>query len=221
MPWDTSAFTDPYNLPYLLTLGAYVIHEMLGLRSVLAAAHLGYLVLAITGGHQAGVFWNVLFLSINLWHVGRILWARRKITFEAEVEALYQQTFSLLTRLEFRQFWNLGKEAQQQGVWLDEGQLPDCLSLVVEGQVLVTKGEGELNRLSPGRFFAEMGYLTRRGASATIQSTQVVRCRQWAYSVLEGIERDHTELWAKLQAILGREMAQKIAEQNPPSAISR
>lgn len=216
MTWDPAVLFDPYNLPYLLTLGAYIIHEMLGLRLVLAGAHLGYLVLAVTGGHTAGVFWNVLFLGINLWHAGRLLWSRRRVRFEPAVEALYQGVFSVLTRSEFLQFWNQGEPAgPRSGVWLAEGSPPSALVLVVEGAVTVEKGGAELNRLGPGRFFAEMGYLTRQPASATVRAPEPMTGRTWAYPLLEVLERDHPELWAKLQGVLGREMARKIAEQNP------
>lgn len=207
---------DPYNIPYFLTLGAYVIHEMLGLRLVLAAAHMGFLILAVFDQHAAGILWNILFFSINTWHTSRLLWARRKVRFEPVMEELYQTVFSPLTRSEFRQFWNQGDDEVRTGeVWLAEGTEPLSLGLVVEGLVLVEKGGAELNRLQSGRFFAEMGYLTRHPASATIRSSGAVRCRLWPYAVLELLERDHAEFWSKFQGILGREMAQKIAEQNP------
>jgi len=216
MPWDTGVWNDPYNLPYLLTLFAYIIHEMLGLRLVLAGAHLGYLVLAVTGGHMAGIFWNVLFLALNLWHAGKLLWARRKIRFEPTVEALYNETFASLNRREFLEFWNQGESVgPQEGVWLAEGHAPTALALVTSGTVLVEKNAAKLNQLGPGRFFAEMGYLTRQPASATIRSAEPVTAKLWAYPLLERVERDNPDLWVKLQGVLGREMARKIAEQNP------
>lgn len=213
---DLSVVLDPYNLPYLLTLGAYIIHEMLGLRLVLAGAHLGFLILALTGGHTAGAVWNTLFLSINLWHALRLLWQRRRIAFEAQTEALYQGTFAALSRSEFLAFWNLGTASgPESGTWLEEGAVPQALVLVTAGTVLVEKGHQELNRLQAGRFFAEMGYLTRQPASATVRSLGPVAARTWPYPLLERLEREDPDLWSKLQGVLGREMARKIAEQNP------
>lgn len=216
MPWDPAVLLDPYNLPYLLTLGAYIFHEMLALRLVLAGAHTGFLILAVTGSHPAGVVWNLLFLGINAGHAGRLLWARRRLRLPPEAEALYRRVFATLTRRQFLEVWNLGDDRPGvSGVWLAEGERPSALALVVEGEVVIEKGGRELNRLGPGRFAAEMGYLTRQSASATVTAPGPVRLRTWDYPVLERIERGQPELWSLLQGILGREMAAKIAEQNP------
>jgi CRP-like cAMP-binding protein len=193
---------------------------MLGLRLVLAGAHAGFLILAVTGNHPAGVLWNTLFLSINLWHAFGLLWARRSVQFSAGIEALYSSTFRVLPRRDFLEFWNQGQEeGPRTGPWLREGERPDSLFLVVDGTVVVEKDGAELNRLSSGRFFAEMGYLTRQPASASLRSEQPVVVRRWSYALLERWERDRPELWTQLQAVLGREMAWKIAEQNPRTRL--
>jgi len=216
MTWDPAVLLDPYNLPYLLTLGAYVFHEMLALRLVLTGAHAGFLFLALTGGHPAGAVWNTLFVGINAWHVGRILWARRRLRFAPEAEALYRTVFASLTRAQFLEVWNQGEDRTGvTGVWLAEGDRASALGLVVEGTLVIAKGGRELNRLGPGRFVAEMGYLTRQPASASVTAPGPVRLRCWDYPVLERIERDQPDLWSLLQGVLGREMAAKIAEQNP------
>lgn len=207
---------DPYNLPYLLTLGAYIFHEMLALRLVLTGAHTGFLVLALTGDHPAGAVWNTLFVAINAGHVARILWSRRSVKFAPEVEALYQRVFTTLGRRRFLGFWNRGRDEASVGpVWLAEGQGPRALGLVVGGTARIEKAGVELNRLGPGRFVAEMGYLNRQPASATVADAGGLVLRCWDYPVLEEIERDEPELWSLLLGVLGREMATKIAEQNP------
>ncbi len=207
---------DNYSIPYLLTLFAYIIHEMLGLRLILLGAHAGYFYLAITGNHPAGIFWNGIFIIINGYHVIKIILSRRVIHFEPEVEDLYTSVFSSLSRNDFKTFWNLGKEEiLENEIVLAEGDAPTALGLIKSGHVLVEKSGALLNRLGPGRFFAEMGFLTRQKASATIRTVEISVFHFWDYEVLDPFFHKFPDIFHGLQGILGREMAQKIAEQNP------
>jgi len=189
---------------------------MLGLRLVLLAAHLGYFVLAFKGPHWTGLFWNAIFLVINGYHIVKILRSRRVIRFEPDVEQLYQQVFKDLGRADFLKFWNLGTAHEvHDSVVLAEGDAQKELCLVFKGSVLVEKGGGLLNTLGPGRFFAEMGYLTRQPASATIRVGDDAVLHAWAYDALDSFTHKYPDIWHSMQGVLGRDMARKIAEQNP------
>lgn len=218
MNWnDVLTFlTDPYNIAYLLTLLAYIIHDVLWLRVILLGAHTGFLILALIHAHTTGLIWNPLFIAINAYHIAKLAWARRSIRFSPEIEAHYQNAFSLLSRSDMLRFWNMGTEITWEGqTVLEEGKSPGKLIFILEGQLLIKKDGTTLAELAPGRFAAEMAYLTGSPASADVHAKAKVRAQVWDYAILDRIQHKDLDLFSRLQGVLGKELARKVIDRNP------
>lgn len=218
MSWNDLVLflADPYNIAYLLTLLAYIIHDVLWLRVVLLGAHTGFLVLSLVHHHTPGLIWNPLFIAINAYHIARLAWGRRTIRFSSEMEYHYKMTFALLSRFDMVRFWTMGREEtwHKQTV-IEEGKPPHLLIFILEGTLAICKGGKILARLGAGRFAAEMGYLTGAPASADIIAEGPMKARVWDYAVLDRIQHKDLDLFSRIQGILGKELARKVLDNNP------
>jgi CRP-like cAMP-binding protein len=94
--------------------------------------------------------------------------------------ALHLRSLPLFDGLTIRQLIDLAGVVREQvrpagAVITTEGDSEDCLYLIVDGEVRVTRNSTELNRLGPRDFFGEIAVLERLARTATVTATTRVR----------------------------------------------
>ena len=94
--------------------------------------------------------------------------------------ALHLKSLPLFEELTARQLMNLANEVREEQhaagtLVFREGEPGDCLYLIVEGQVRVTRGETLLREQGPKSFFGEIAVLEGENRTATITTTTPVR----------------------------------------------
>jgi len=94
--------------------------------------------------------------------------------------ALHLKSLPLFEGLTTRQLMNLVHEVREEQheagtVVFQEGEPGDCLYLIVEGQVRVTRGETLLREQGPKSFFGEIAVLEGENRTATITTTSRVQ----------------------------------------------
>ena len=94
--------------------------------------------------------------------------------------ALHLKSLPLFEGLTARQLMNLANEVREEQhgagtIVFREGDPGDCLYLIVEGQVRVTRGETALREQGPKSFFGEIAILEGKNRTATITTTTPVR----------------------------------------------
>jgi hypothetical protein len=94
--------------------------------------------------------------------------------------ALHLKSLPLFERLTTRQLMNLANEVREEQhgsgtIVFREGEPGDCLYLIVEGQVRVTRGETLLREQGPKSFFGEIAVLEGESRTATVVTTTPVR----------------------------------------------
>jgi hypothetical protein len=94
--------------------------------------------------------------------------------------ALHLRSLPLFQGLTARQLMNLANEVREEQhdagtIVFREGEPGDCLFLIVEGQVRVTRGETLLREQGPKRFFGEIAVLEGENRTATVATTTPVR----------------------------------------------
>jgi len=94
--------------------------------------------------------------------------------------ALHLKSLPLFERLTARQLMNLANEVREEQhgsgtIVFREGEPGDCLFLIVEGQVRVTRGETLLREQGPKSFFGEIALLEGENRTATVATTTPVR----------------------------------------------
>jgi hypothetical protein len=94
--------------------------------------------------------------------------------------ALHLRSLPLFQGLTARQLMNLANEVREEQhdagtIVFREGEPGDCLFLIVEGQVRVTRGETLLREQGPKSFFGEIAVLEGENRTATVATTTPVR----------------------------------------------
>lgn len=204
---------------YVLQLFALLARDVLWLRGILVAAQSVLAFYAWLQGLWPYVFWNLLFVAINLWWVVRLLRERAAVRLPEELREVYEKHFAALAPPEFLRLWREGKHVTVQDRQLvKEGTRPDALYFLLAGQVSVRRQARELTRLGPGDFIAEMSLLTGERTTADVVALGEVEYLAWPTASLERLRGRNPMLWSKVQSVLGHDLVEKIRRAAPQGA---
>jgi hypothetical protein len=198
---------------YTLQLFALLARDVLWLRGILVCAQSVLASYAYMRGPAflPYVFWNLLFVGINLYWVVRLLRERAAIELPAELKPLYEKHFAALQPPEFLRLWNDGERGGTSGGQLvKEGTMPGTLYFLMNGTVAVKRGERELARLMAGSFVAEMSLLTGEVTTADVVALGDVEYMAWPAAKLARLRSRSPMLWSRLQSVLGHDIVEKI-----------
>lgn len=201
------------HLGYLIQLFALLARDVLWLRGMLVLAQAVLAVYAYLHGPEylPYVFWNLLFVAINLYWVVVLLRERAAVKLPEELRPTYEQHFAALAPPEFMRLWREGRRGSVSNAQLvREGAMPDALYFLLSGQVAVCSGGRELTRLAPGNFVAEMSLLTGELTTADVQALGPVEYMSWPAATLKRLKTRNPMLWSKIQSVLGHDLVEKI-----------
>lgn len=198
---------------YTLQLFALLARDVLWLRGILVCAQSVLAMYAYMRGPAflPYVFWNVLFVCINLYWVVRLLRERAAVELPDELKETYEKHFAALQPPEFLRLWHEGERGGTRGGQLvKEGTMPGNLYFLMNGMVAVKRGERELARLKAGSFVAEMSLLTGEVTTADVVALGDIEYMAWPAEKLARLRSRSPMLWSRLQSVLGHDMVEKI-----------
>lgn len=198
---------------YLLQLFALLARDVLWLRGILVAAQSVLAVYAYLRGPEylPYVFWNALFVVINLYWVVRLLRERAAVELPEELRATYEKHFAALAPPEFLRLWRDGERRTASDTQLvKQDSVPDALYFLLAGEVAVRSNGRELARLAPGNFVAEMSLLTGERTTADVHALGTVEYLAWPAATLTRLKARNPMLWSKIQSVLGHDLVEKI-----------
>ena len=198
---------------YLLQLFALLARDVLWLRGILVAAQSVLAVYAYLRGPEflAYVFWNALFVAINLHWVVRLLRERAAVKLPEDLRPTYERYFAALAPPEFLRLWREGERRSATDAQLvREGTRPEALYFLLAGEVAVRSKGRELARLGSGSFVAEMSLLTGERTTADVWALGTVEYLAWPAATLARLRTRNPMLWSKIQSVLGHDLVEKI-----------
>jgi Cyclic nucleotide-binding domain len=204
---------------YLLQLFALLARDVLWLRGMLVAAQSVLAAYAYLRGPEflPYVFWNALFVLINLYWVARLLRERAAVQLPEELRPLHEKHFAALAPPEFLRLWREGRRGiTTDGQLVREGTMPEALYFLLAGQVAVSSHGRELARLSAGNFVAEMSLLTGELTTADVHAQGTVEYMTWPAATLTRLRTRNPMLWSKVQSVLGHDLVEKIRRSAQP-----
>jgi len=162
---------------------------------------------------MAPVYWNLVFVGINLVQIAILLIERRPVTLSGVEQKLYDQVFRRLTRREVAKLFKLaewkklseGETLVQQDVHLDN------LMLINKGMASVQVDNHEVAKLDEGHFVGEMSYITGSTTSAKVVASTELEYVVWPTTILEPLLRKQPDLRIALNAIIGVDLAGKLS----------
>jgi CRP-like cAMP-binding protein len=198
---------------YLLQLFALLARDVLWLRGILVAAQSVLAFYAYLRGPEflPYVYWNALFVLINLYWVVRLLRERAGVELPAELVPFYEKHFAAMTPPEFLRLWREGRKGSLTDAQLvREGTRPDALYFLLSGEVAVLSAGRELARLAAGSFVAEMSLLTGEYTTADAHALGTIEYLAWPAATLARLRTRNPMLWSKVQSVLGHDIVEKI-----------
>lgn len=163
---------------------------------------------------------SMIFLAANVVVIFMILLERTTFQMSDDEKRLFAG-FDTLTPGEFRRLLKLAQWHDSGGgeVLTEAGHKPDKLHYILDGEVLIEK-DGTSFPVSDGRFIGEIGYVLGQAATGTVRAPQGTRYVSWNVSDLTRLSQRKPAIGVALSALLGEDLARKLADSVHASAVA-
>lgn len=162
---------------------------------------------------MAPVYWNLVFVAINLVQIAILLVERRPVVLSEQEQKIYEQVFRRLTPREVFKLFKLAhsRTVAAGEVIVQQDTHLDSLMLINKGIASVRINNEEVAQLDEGHFVGEMSYITGATTSATVIAKTELEYLEWPTTRLEPLLRKHPDLRIALNAIIGVDLAGKLS----------
>ena len=217
------------NLAFILIAGSFMVKDMLWLRSLSVTASFASLFYNFTVTATplwTPISWNFFFITLNVYHVSKILMESRGITFNEKETELYHLLFSSLSPLEFMKLNKIcqWKKAAVGDILIEEGDKVDSLMLIYNGccEIVLTDKDTQSRKsvaeLKDGQFIGEMSFLTEKAATATVVVHHPTEYLMWNQSELKALMSRNPSLVFSLQKSMGTQITNALKEKAKEAA---
>lgn len=201
------------NVLYLIS---YVMRDILWLRifTIIAGSCLIYYFYTLPEPFLTPVYWNLLFVALNIMWVARLLLDRRPISLNAEEQNLCELVFRSITPREMINLLKVGTwESSEEGDCIvSAGTVQDNLLLIQKGAACVEFDGEAKQELHPGQFVGSISFLTDEIAPADVVTTEQTRYVRWPKHALKGYLTKNPELHAAIQLTLGQDLTKRLKD---------
>lgn len=198
----------------LLYLTSFMMRDILWLRvlTVIGASFLLPYYYFQAEPLLPAIYWNLAFIALNLYWIGRILLERRPVRLSADEVQLCNLVFHSLTPQEMLKLLKLAHwEDVPVGKWLVEaGEKVDRLRVIFSGKARVEAQGTPVTDLGPGELIGQMSFITNEPAPVRIVAVEPMRCVTWYKTTLKDFLSLHPDLRAGFQVVLGMDLSRKV-----------
>lgn len=202
------------NIANILYLFSYLVRDILWLRvlTVIAASFLVPYFYFRPDPLMVAIYWNMLFTSLNIFWIVRLLLERRAVHLTGNDLRLYQLVFRCLTPREMLQLLKLGRweKADSQECFISQGDTLDRLMVICAGKACVVKDGRAVEELQAGHFVGGIPFITERTAPADIFALEETHYMSWPKEALKDFLKSKPELHAALQLTLGFDLTNRL-----------
>ena len=156
--------------------------------------------------------WNFVFIAVNVYHIGVILYEKRAVKMDAKNEELYQTLFKEMTPVEYLKIsraaeWVTLKSGQRI---ITQGMPVPDLYLIYNGTVDVIVDGEQVAHLRDGEFVGEMSFLTEKVATATCKVKYDAQCLVWKQREFKELLKRNPSLYFTIQSVLSAQVSDKL-----------
>ncbi len=207
------------NLAFVLVACSFMVKDMLWLRALSVTASLCSIVYnakIATSPLMVPISWNLFFIALNFYHMGRIIYGNRKIRLNDKEQELYHMSFQTLNLQEYAKLLALAKwKTFKPGeVIVTENQPMDELMMIYSGSVDILVKERKMNELKDGQFIGEMSFLSDKNASAKVVAAFDTDLIVWKQKDLKDLKAKNPSLIFSLQSAMARQLTGILASKN-------
>jgi hypothetical protein len=209
------------NAGNLMYLFSYSVRDILWLR-----------VLTVIGGLcllpyyylqpeplMAPIYWNLVFVAINVYWITRLLLERRPVQLDPDEQRLYRLAFRTLTPREALNLFKLGTwRSPASGERLvKHGEAVDSLSILLSGRATVEANGRVVADIGEGQFVGGIASFTEKKlAPIDITTTEPTRLMTWPKAVLRKAIEKKPDLGMAIETALGVDMTRLLTESWDP-----
>jgi CRP-like cAMP-binding protein len=208
----------------VLTLFAYLVKEILWLRfltilACIAGIIFNYFVPATP--LWAVIWWNVVFIIINVIQIMIIFKERSNVAFTEEERELYETLFKDFAPFEFMKLlrigtWRVAKKGQALTI---EAQPLDSIILIYNGLVSVEIGGQQVRQMKDGSLIGEISFITGGPATATVVAMEPTRYMAWPKDEMRRLLKRNPSMRFAMESVFSKELIKKLAR--PKSSASK
>jgi CRP-like cAMP-binding protein len=205
----------------LLYIIAFIVRDELVLRLLVVTGSLLYILYYYLFPAQPlwdAIISSVIMVAANFYVIGQVVLERTTFRMSEDEREL----FIAFETLNPGQFRHLLKHAHWERsddpagtVLTREDQPSSALFYIFEGQISVEKGDRTF-RLPAGNFIGEIAYILKRETTATTVAPQGTRYVRWESAALRKLSDRRPTLGNALNALLTRDLAQKLVKSYQP-----
>ena len=204
------------HIANILYLFSYIMRDILWLRvlTVAAACFLIPYFYFRPDPLIPAIFWNLVFTSLNVFWICRLLLERRPVKLSDDEQQFCQIAFRTLTPREMKKILNLSSwsNAVANECFVSKDEPLERLILIYSGKANVEIDGQKVGELHAGQFIGEMSYFTDDVAAANVVATQDTRYVSWPKDRLRSFLDSNSDLRAAFQIILGSVLAKRLQE---------
>ncbi len=148
--------------------------------------------------------WNFIFVVINVWNIGVLIYEKRPITLEPKMQELYDTMFSSMTPVEFLKVSKIAewKNLKSGKVIIEQGKNVPTLNLIYNGTIDVAVDGKWVAELKDGQFVGEMSFLTEGKATATCVVKHDSEMLMWKQPEFKALLKRNPSLYYSIQNLL-------------------
>lgn len=142
-----------------------------------------------------------------------LVWSNSRINFDQREQFIYENEFSDLTRVEFRQLLLVSEIRLENPdfVFTVEGQSVTDIYYLISGRAKAKLSDGNTAILLQGSVIGEVSYRIKCSASATVTSTEACTCLCWNQEELRGLCKKSVNIKRAVENMMSSHMARKLA----------
>lgn len=156
--------------------------------------------------------WNLVFVSLNLYHIAVIVYEKRPIKMKPKDKELYETLFKDLSPVEYIKVTKIAEwETFPAGsTIIKEGAHVKRLLLIYNGTIDIIANGGKVAELKDGQFVGEMSFLTERPATAACVVKHDSECLVWRQPEFKALLKRNPSLYFSIQSILSAQVSDAL-----------
>ena len=202
------------NIIYLLS---YSVRDILWLRilTVVGASLLLPFYYFQPEPLWAPIAWNLVFISINVVWITKLLMERRPVDFSDDEKRLYEMSLRTLRERDALKLFRVGSwtSAPSGTTVITQGLTVGSLMLIAEGSVSIEVDGQQVDTLGEGRFLGASAFFSRAtdyAATMTVKATEPTRMVTWSMTELDSQFANDLDLEVAIEASLGLELSRLL-----------
>ena len=202
------------NLSSILTLISFTVRSILFLRLLAIGAQLTFIPYCLLQSPPlwTPVFWNLLFLGVNVVNIILLLLERRPVKFSPQEKKLYQLAFQSLSPREFLRLVNLGewREGKAGETLIKAGEVNTQVFILCSGEAVAFCDGQELTQISEGHLLGLSSVLFGDPMIVSIKLNCPSRYICWPIEPLRKFLDKRPELRNKMKSIVNENLVKII-----------